>query len=310
MLAWSFTGQTAWQAWLYNAAGSLRARSPLTAGTAGAWDPMREFNDGESGSFRLRVYDGVDRDATPGAPEYVETNVPFTVTLVAGVAAPDTLSVSQDGFDPKVTITGTRTAGVADSYALYRNDVFVARYDGATVTSGGTFTLIDDTAPMNTPATYAVRAWVGTSKSAKITATTMTPRCKGVWLIDPSNETRAVLWGAEDQEQDQPETSIVHTPIPRKGLDVEVIRRRLARFLTQSAVSGTVIDVPGCATTAASAESALRGWVGQDSGHTYRLVLGNLSIPVILGDIKFSEMAINGSERMLTVSANYWQRES
>lgn len=288
---------TSWLALTRDASGKTVETSNWTPGATISFGTTKSV--GSSGTAVVRVRDDVTRVATPGDPDYLEASLAFTVAPSGTPAAFTSITaVQQQGARPWVSLIGSR-AQVPDEVAVYRNGVLIARVSGATAFVGGTFSFTDYTMPMNTEATYSVRAVVNGSFSNAVQAY-ITPRCSGIWLVDPDTGLDAVLWGDDDQDQQQPELAVEHVPANGGA----VVRRRLSRFPRQGSISGLLADVDE--ELAADSEAVLRAWVEQDAGHVYRLVLGNQNDPVILGNVVFSETALNGDERFLNVSADWW----
>src|SRR5205085_10817287 len=84
---WTAPGQVAWRARLLKADGTELADSEHTNGTGQEWTPDKGLKRvGDGGRYEVRVWDNVDRVATPGDP--VEAIATFDFTLVANDAAP------------------------------------------------------------------------------------------------------------------------------------------------------------------------------------------------------------------------------
>lgn len=313
-IQWSFGGtQVAWRATIEDATtGKILSDSGRRIGTGASWTPAKGLTkDGQAGVIRVYVWDSVDRTATPGDPSYTSVSETVTLDLDAGVGPMDTVDVIQEPPSPSIRIQGTRAAGVPDQVALFRDGTQIGRWNGTSVFTGTHFAVYDHEAPMHVPVSYRVAPITITGGVAHIakggTAETFVPTCAGIWLIDESDPSQQVgVMGADDQEQTAPETSVLHTPISSDG-DIEVIRRRLVRMPPQGTVTGLLVDA--MEQTAAASESALRGFVDNDAGHTYRLVIGRQNLRVIVGDINFVEQSIDTVvERVLGVSFNWWAK--
>lgn len=293
---------TSWRAYTKNSLGAVLQDSGWTPGSVIAFGTTKSV--GATGTAVVQIRDSIVRDSTPGDPDYAQATQAFTVTPSGTPATITAVATSQDGVRPNVVVTGTRAGGVPDEVVIYRNNVLVGRVPGASVFTGVTLSYSDNTAPMNVPATYKVYAVVNGAWSNASATSTITPRCIGLWLFDSESTDAALILGNDDLDQSQPENAIVHRPISSPNGDPQVVRRRLGRYPREGVVSGTLIDVLGI--TAATSEANLRAWADLDAGHLYRLVLGNQSDLVILGDITFTESPLNGRERVLGVSANWW----
>lgn len=290
---------TAWQVLLKNALGVVVEDSGWTPDSTLSYGTTKSV--GGSGTVVYRIRDDVARVATPGDPDYLEATQAFTVTPSGTPTAFTALSPAQDYPKPWVHLTGTRAA-IPDEVAIYRDGNLIARIAGADCFSGTTFTYYDRTVPMGTQATYTVRAIVNGAFSNASPAASITPSCDGIWLTDPATGAEAALWGADEQDQDQPELAVEHTPISGDG---RVVRRRLARFRPQGSLDLDLVDVLGILAT--TSETNLNAWADQDAGHVYRLVLGNQNHPVILGNIVLSELPENSKgQRVVGAALDWW----
>lgn len=296
---------TAWRVLFLNSAGVQVSDSGWQSGSAPSFTSTGSV--GASGVARFQLRDDTARTATPGDPDYLQVDKAFTVTPSGTPTAPSSVQVVKPlAASPIVQVTVQRAA-IPDEVVVYRNDVQVARLKGSDVFTGSgpyTASVTDCTAPMNVPATYSVRAVVNGAFSNAAAAATFVPTCSGIWLLDPDTGTGVAVWTGEDQDQAQPELSALSRPIGGSGA---VVRRRLARGPREGSVSGQLIAAVG----ADNGETLLRSWTdgqtGYDAGHIFRLVLGNLNDPVIIGDTTFREVPANMTgQRVLGASFNWW----
>lgn len=309
-VTWTFGGtQRSWQARLLDSHGNPISDSGRQIGTATSWTPTKGLtSNGATGTIEVRVWDNVDRESTAGDPPYAVVTLAVTLTLGAGVTPVTDLAVAQDGVSPVVHLSG-HLAAVPDEMRVFVNGVQVASYVGVDVFTGTAFTIPDVSAPMNLAATYRVAPVVNGVVASGGNTVTYTPKCAGMWLIDESDHTAAVvIWGDDDQEQDQPEIAIEHTPISDGDDQVQVIRRRLVRYPPQGTIVGELlsdtmgVDVVAC-------EANIRAWADYDAGHLFRLVLGNMNRTVIIGYLVFAEPALTGpANRILDVTFKWWSQ--
>jgi len=303
--------QTAWRVRLLDGVtGDVIANSGKQAGTDNNWTPPKGLGtDGQAGVVEVTVWDDQDHAATATDPGHVQADVSVTLNLDGTIAPVTGLEADVSGPDPVVVLTGNRSE-IPDQVDLFRDGTMVARFDGADVFTGTAFTITDTTAPMNVETTYRVAPRVN-GKTAKGGPTaTVTPQCIGIWLLDKDDPTqRAAIWTGDDQDQSQPEISVVHQPLSTDTrLAASAVRRRLVRFREEGAISGQILDVSGL--LAADSEAFLRTVADNDAGHLYRLILGNASPTVIVGDLTFSEAPTNrGDQRVLNVSFSYWGQD-
>lgn len=333
-VTWTYTPpdgatQTAWRGRLYDAANNVIADSGRTLGTDTEWTPNKGLTrNGQEGLIEVEVWDSTDRVATPGDPVSVIASKPVRLTASATVAPVDSLVGRVGSWVPDVTLTATRAA-VPDFLALVRDGEEIARWAGLDIFDGTTATIVDPAATMNVEHTWQLVPIVNGKKSLGGPTFTATPRCFGIWLAEVDSyfpspadpdvvqdlTRRVVLWGGADQEQAQPESAIVHQPLPAtlsgSGTAAPVVRRRLLRSAPQGALSGAVIYVGDATPTEPlpspeRVEELLREWAAADSGTRYLLTLGNFTGEVILGDINLSETPVQHPERQLAVSMNWW----
>ena len=333
-VTWTYTPpdgatQTAWRGRLLDAAGNVLADSGRTLGTDTEWTPNKGLTRlGQQGTIEVEIWDDTDRVATPGDPVSVIGLKPVVLTGDGSVAPVENLVGRVGTWVPDVTLTATRAA-VPDYLALVRDGVEVARWAGLDVFADGTATVVDPASTMNTEHTWQLIPIVNGKRAVGGPAYTATPRCLGIWLAEadayfpaPGDTDatqdltrRVVLWGGDGQEQAQPETAIVHQPLPATlsgaGTAAPVVRRRLLRSAPQGAITGTVIDAGGTTPTEnvpspQHVEALLREWAAADSGTRYLLTLGNYTGEVILGDITLVETPVQQPERQLAASMNWW----
>lgn len=337
-VTWTYTPpdgatQTAWQGRLITEFGTILANSGRTLGPDAEWTPNTGLTrNGQVATLEIEVWDDTDRVATPGDPVSVIASKPVVLTADPTVDPVDTLVGRVGEWVPDVTLTATRAA-VPDFLALVRDGEEIARWAGLDIfeTVGGvpTATVVDPASTMNVAHTWQLVPIVNGKKSLGGPEFIGVPRCFGIWLTEvdayfpsPSDpdvvqdlSRRVVLWGGADQEQTQPETAIVHQPLPASlsgaGTAAPVVRRRLLRSAPQGAISGTVIYVGEATPTEPlpspqQVEALLREWADADSGTRYLLTLGNYTGEVILGDITLVETPVQQPERQLSAAMNWW----
>ena len=333
-VTWTYTPpdgatQVAWRGRLLNDAGDVLADSGRTLGTDTEWTPNKGFTrSGQEGFIEVEVWDDTDRVATPGDPVSVITSKPVVLTPSSTVAPVDTLVGRVGTWVPDVTLTATR-ATVPDFLALVRDGEEVARWVGLDIFEGTTATVVDPAATMNEEHVWQLVPIVNGARAIAGPTFVGTPQCVGIWLAEVDSyfpsaadpdlvqdlTRRVVLWGNEGQEQTQPESAIVHQPLPTtpsaSGTAAPVVRRRLLRSAPQGALSGTVVHAVDSTPTETlptpqRVEELLREWAAADSGTRYLLTLGNYTGEVILGDITLVETPVQWTERQLSVAMNWW----
>lgn len=313
----------AWRAQFIDSEGNVLDDSDYVgAATAGAtlpieWTPDKGLRTpGDTGTYIVQAWPDTDAVATPGVPEYVEVSLDVTLSSSATVAPLVGLAADSPGITPDVTLTGTRSA-IPDEVIINRvvdgHTKRLARVPGTDVFTGTAFTYVDAGAPAHQQVTYDVICVTdGDGWSTPVSAT-ITPTVKGIWLYNPSDPTeRALIATGDEQTNTSTEVAVVHEPIvpgPQDGsLGVRVVRRRLVRFQPSSGdnpLTGLLVDAAGI--LASDSAATLRSWAANDAGTVYRLVMGNLALDVILGDIDLQEVAANNAtQRVIGVSFNWW----
>lgn len=297
---WTFSGtQTAWRVRVYRPTNLVTPvlDSTRISTTETAWTPPSPGLPG-SGPFTIYVdaWDNVDRDRG----DEVATATPRTFmqvpdTTVTGVSS---LTASQPNASPTVTLTWTR--GTApDSYTVKRNGETVAAdlLPGDLLTGGTSYSWSDDGALPWQLNTYEVQAVVNSAASSPASVT-ITPQQRGIWLLDTAKNLRVWLAGEDGGTWERPEEATVYAPL---GATV-VTRRVQASRGYQGSLSGRLID--GYGRTAASYLADLETMRASPS-RPVRLVAGDLSLRVLLGDVQTIPTTLVPPGRL--VSFNFWQ---
>jgi hypothetical protein len=137
----------------------------------------------------IRAFDDYEREATPGAPSFVETWFSFDFTDSGTVGTVTTFTATQVGTSPAVDLVWTDGAA-PDSYVIERDGAQLAQVDPADVTiGGGTYKLTDTTAAPGSGAhTYKIRRiTTGVGRSNPV-SDTVTINVQGTWLLRPNGD--------------------------------------------------------------------------------------------------------------------------
>lgn len=269
--------------------------------------PKRILRDDQQYRVTVRVWDNVEREATAGDPVYVEAERTFTVAFDATVDAPTALVVAPVPGTPWVDITVARPT-TPDTWTIRRDGVALETdLEAGDLTPAGTigadpaWTWRDYTARPEVEHEYLVRAEVNGKLSAGGPSGTITVTSSGIWLADPDTGSEVVLGGL-DFDTDQDDNAEVYT------------------VLGSTSVVRTVMGLNGLA-------GAVRGaWLRTRDGYTwneleatlydfksrpadeFRLVLGDLNIPVVLGDVKIVPSPATFEGQVIKeVSFRFWQ---
>jgi hypothetical protein len=264
--------------------------------------------------------DPVGEDPIPPDPTNPEDpNVEQPPPVIPGTDGgsyfgPTTLAASFS--DPVVTVSGTRTVGIPDEVALFRDGVQVTIWDPLTgqpylwgpgsrfFSNNYTFAIRDYTAPPR-----GAHQWEVQIRNAKKVGyagpkASLTLHTDTVWLVNPATGEKVEILGEDGPAVDQEtaENAIMHTPVNgREGGLVEPVRRRIVRTTRFGSVQGTVLNQD---------DDLLQEWVESDASTRYRLVFGKANLAVIVGD--YSPVDPTHLPRATPdrtgVSFNWWQR--
>jgi hypothetical protein len=304
--AWTFTGgtQQSWQADILDPAGKILRSSGRQAGTADDWTatPLEGDYFGKTLTARIRVWDDVVRIATPGAATYVEDTVDYVATFTGTVDPMDDLTATQPvKVSPGVLLTGSRAAGIPDEVAVFHDGVLVARLDGADCfTSSTDFEFTDWWCRMGREVTITLVPVVNGEFADDPPEATITPRCSGLWLVDPATGTAVVLWGVEEGDVAKADLSAEH-----QTTDGRVIRRRLSNGVKTGSERGDIFDAQGQA--ADDTIAALEEFETNDAGTVYRLIDGQLNTAVIAGNfLRDTTILENLDNEVFSVGSFSW----
>lgn len=299
--AWTFGGtQKAWQADLLDMStviaftGGERKvlrSSGLRSGTDDDWtpEPLKGNYFGTTLRARIRIFDDVTRIATPGVHTYSEDYVDFVASFSGSVDPVDTLVASQAGINsPGIVLSGTRAAGTPDEVAVFHDDEMVARLDGGDVfTSSTAFSFTDWWGRIGRSTVIKVVAIVNGDFADDSPTATITPKGRGIWLVDPATDVAAVLWDMEAGDVDGSDVASEHRTV--KG---EFVRRRLANAARSGSHSGRVLDVDDL--DADDILDAIDTFRTNDAGTVYRLIRGRENLSVIAGNVLATPTSSDG----------------
>lgn len=216
-------------------------------------------------------YDGVARTEPPFVTRVTET----TFTPSATVPGLSMVSAFQVQDLPAVFVSWERDT-VPDEVALYHGD------DLADVVPG-TAPALDWTVPPNTDLYYGARAVVNGKHSSALVETRIRASVGGVWLVDPITEQGFVLSGTDGLAIGYGGEVVVHTPIDGAVL----LRRTLTRRGPEGTITGS-LDPTGNLPSAWTPEAMLASveWMADRPERTYRLICGDLNVPVSVSSLE------------------------
>lgn len=298
---WTFGGtQTAFQVTRLRPTGATWEDSGRRGGTDDALTlSVGPTVDAGTATDRVRVWDDVDRVATPGDPTYIEDSQSWALDLDGGIAAVSDIDAAQVGESPRISVTWTRVAGTPDEWLVLRDAEQVARFDGPENGVGGTWAWVDWTAPPNREVTYTVRPIINGVSGDTGPEVAVTTEVKGAWLMDPLNG----LWFRTDGTNiDMPLTETSTVYVPPTGLAVK--RTNLMRG-REGTVAGLLRDYERPLDDDVADLELMR----LSSTSVYRLIWGTNNIPVIVAnlthDVSYEFSATR--QRPHTASFSAWQ---
>lgn len=250
----------------------------------------------------VRCWDNVDRESSVGLPVYVTTSREFEVRNDPTVDPVSTISAAQVGTSPWIEVTASR-ATPPDSWTVLRDGDPIATDipPGEIFVSGTTYTFRDWTARPSVDHEYELVPEVNGKLAHDGPTVTIHASVTGIWLADPEAG-RAVVLGGKDFDGSANDVAATY---PVMGT-YDVVR-------TVMAVTGRIGNCSKLMLrtrdghTWSYYETVLNGFKGRPAD-TFRLVLGELNIPVVLGDLVLMPHPESRADQVLqTVSFNWWQ---
>lgn len=264
--------------------------------------------------FRIRAWDDpgddIDREARPGDPTWSQDIAAFTWDRNDVVDPVDSITVNQhpDG-SPLVDVVITDDDAPAYYSLVVDGDRQYPRIDPVDVVTGaGEYTIVYDAAPPLQNLTYEVERVLtvaGELKHSKLNnpSDTYESTPTGIWLWDRDDPDYTVkLWGPEHGgDFDWGEVSATFNPVGRyPQAPVRLLQSTRGR---EGTVHGALRDTGGV--KARTFLTRLRRVWRQ--GRRCRLVMGEMNIPVLIGEPHDSPMGPPGEETAYQVSFNVFQ---
>lgn len=296
-ILWSFTGgvQDHWQIQVLDDTDPKEVLydTGKRVGDDTGWTlPSGVLNDG--GAYRLvvRCWDDVEREATIEDAVYAELTRVFTVVYDPTTPGVDTLTAAQPQIAaglsaPWVDLTWTR-AQMPDGWSILRDgktlvnneevdDLMVVDPDGIT------YRWRDHTARPSLPHVYEVKAVVNGQLSATGPTVTVTPLVEATWLLDPATS-RAVVLGGKDFTTAQEDLAGSYQAVGAQSV-VRAVQGLTG--LSGTVDGGLIYTRPGAGPEFSwDAMEATTYRFKERPADTFRLVFGDLNIPVVLANIR------------------------
>lgn len=280
--------QTAWRVLILDATDTslVLADSRWTDGTDTSWTvPGGVLQDDGYYVVEVRSRDDVDRVGSKGDPAYIAASRAFTLADEAGVTAPSSLTATQTGMDPVVTLTWTR-ATAPDYWTVLRDgeNILTEQDPADTLVSGTTHSVKDYGADPLVEHSYEVRAVVNGESSPVSNTATVTPTPAGIWLLDSERDIRVLLFDGSSRD---PEVAVADQ-VGRYSVvgSPEVVAIQTGLGALTGTVTGTLHTFAGQDTKTAEANLALLR--ARQATSTYRLVFGDENLPVRIFNVTVS----------------------
>jgi hypothetical protein len=247
--------------------------------------PKKVLTDGVGYTVTVQVWDNVVRESAGSDTAWVEASRDFTVTYSATVAAASALTaLPSTGGSPSVDVKMTRATS-PDSWTIQRQeaggswvtvDTDVVPADIAT--SSTTWVYRDSTARIGVAYTYRAKAEVNGVLSTTDPTASITLSAVGIWLVDPRNPTEWVVMGGKEFDGEKVDSATTYTVMG----SVEVVRTITG--LTGLSGNCKLMYRTREGKTWRQFEQILNRMKSKPTSQ-FRLLLGDLNIPVVLGDV-------------------------
>lgn len=291
-ITWTAAGQVSWRAFLFDAVtGKELADSGLTTSADLAWTPPKGLAKvGDQGRAEVRVWDAVERVATPGDPVFAVDTQDFT--LVSSSVASGVTTLTATNTSPDFSVVLNWTGAAADNWQIVRDNVWVERIDGLLTT------YTDRGARPGVQHTYKVLRVSGGAVSPNGPSATVTPNPPGVWLYDPETNQKVFIVN-ETVDLAMTDQAVIHAVI-----DAPPVRRRAGQPPASGTVSGNFVD--GSAGLAATFDAIAMGdFKPAPQSNVFRLIWADRNIPVQIGDLESLPIR-EGNTVFYAVTFSWW----
>lgn len=297
-IAWTAPGSVMWQARLLRTSGEVLDESDITASADLEWTAGKGLRKiGDTGRAHVRVWDGVDRVATPGDPTWSEAFLDFALVAIDVAPGADTVQVSQVGPSPVVRVTWT--GPLPDLWRITRDGDLLDLVDGSETT------YLDYGAAPLTQHVYQALVATGTGEvSPNGPTATLRTRPAGAWLMDPDTGEQ-LFFLDEEVATTMAERAVLHTPLG----DAPLVRRRSGTPPPSGTASGLLLEsAAGDDYLPADMAATAFRFKNSDQGHVYRLAWGSWNIPVTIGDMNVAPVTLDDTARpAFSIDFSWWQ---
>lgn len=249
----------------------------------------------------VRAWDEFDRGTAVGERSFVQDDRLFIYDPTAGVTPVSDLDAVQTDISPKVTLTWTRSSA-PDSYDIWMDGKIIEQQiDPADVFVSGTSYAYDTwLARPGEEHAFVVVANDDEQDSTSNPEATLTPTCKGLWLVAPDDDLVVLLHTGDP----------VRLELGEVGSTFELLNRPSVVRITDS-LRGWEGELTGRLKSSSRAtvreeRTALLALKELDpQPKRIRVIFPNMSIPVLLGPIRMPAHALPLEE--YEVSLTVWQ---
>jgi hypothetical protein len=301
-ILWSFTGtQTAWQIFITTPGSATSVyNTGKVSGTATAHTlPAGILKDDSTYTLNLRVWDNIDREATPGEFTWVHVNRNFTYDYDATIDPVTTLAATDLAPAPGVTLTWSR-ATAPDSFAIRRDGQIIAAnlLPGPLSTGGITYAYVDPTPDPGRPVTWRVDSIVNGKTSSANPTVTKTLDTQGIWLTD-GGTIQVQIVGQEQGTWGMGEQSATYTPIGAQK--TALVTQALRGY--EGTINGQILSTDtGTLQEKFAALMTLKGGAGRVRWLT---IEDSMTIPVLIRNVVAAPAP--GQEPVMDVSFDFYQ---
>lgn len=286
VIQWATSGdmpQARWRASVSVLEGSawrVVAASGTVVSAETSWTPDAGLADAGTVRIIVDVWDGRDREATPGLPIYASASGDFSFAPSDDIEIPRDITLADNAPLPSVTLRFTRSE-VPDRWDVYRDGKLLTRHPGLDfLVEGDQYEVTDALAPNGTH-TWTIFAIVNgvACRSQAITATIRHP---ATWLCDEiTGDKVCIVGGDKDLDLSMPEDRTIFTPIGSKAR-VDIIAAQRGYEATHK---GLLVGNPATRKTAEEQFRILMGWRG-DPGRRLILLVSDMAFPVAVNNIQ------------------------
>lgn len=286
VIQWATSGdmpQARWRASVSVLEGSawrVVAASGTVVSAETSWTPDVGLADAGTVRIIVDVWDGRDREATPGLPIYASASGDFSFAPSDDIEIPRNITLADNAPLPSVTLRFTRSE-VPDRWDIYRDNMLLTRHPGLDfLVEGDQYEVTDALAPNGTH-TWTIFAIVNGVACRSQTRTAII-RHPGTWLCDEiTGDKVCIVGGDKDLDLSMPEDRTTFTPIGSKAR-VDIIAAQRGYEATHK---GLLVGNPATGKTAEEQFRILMGWRG-DPGRRLILLVSDMAFPVAVNNIQ------------------------